>query len=167
MKKRVVIILLLFAIFSMSSFVVHKFYMGIFQINYASEKKMLQITTRIFLDDLTKALEKKHNKKILLESSNKSPESIELLKKYLSDNFIVKVNGQQKSMNFLSEELDDDVLVCYLSIKDINKIKSLEINNSVLTESFAEQQNIVHITAFGNKKSFLFTASTTKQVLNY
>jgi hypothetical protein len=167
MKNRLVGIILLFFVFSMSSFVMHKFYMGIFQINYASEKKMLQITTRIFVDDLNKALEKKYKKNTLLGSLKESPESIELLKKYLSDTFIVKVNGQQKSMNFLSEELDDDVLVCYLSIKDINKIKSLEINNSVLTESFAEQQNIVHITAFGNKKSFLFTASTTKQVLNY
>jgi hypothetical protein len=167
MKKRVTIILLFLFVFSMSSFAVHKFYMGIYQVNYAPEKKMLQITARIFVDDLNKALEKKYNKKTFLDSSKESPESIELLKKYLSDNFAIKVNGQSKVMNFLSKEMDGDVLVCYLNIKDISKIKSLEIYNSLLVECFSEQQNILHVTAFGDKKSFLFSEYSTKQVLNY
>lgn len=167
MKKGVTTILLLLFVFSMSSFAVHKFYMGIYQVNYAPEKKMLQITARIFVDDLNKALEKKYNKKTFLDSSKESPESIELLKKYLSDNFAIKVNGQSKVMNFLSKEMDGDVLVCYLNIKDVSKIKSLEIYNSLLVECFSEQQNILHVTAFGDKKSFLFSEHSTKQVLNY
>jgi hypothetical protein len=167
MRKGLAALILLFAIFSMSSFVVHKFYMGIYQINYAPEKKMLQITTRIFVDDLNKAIEKKYNKAIFLGSEKESSESVNLLKKYLSDNFNLKVNGQNKAMNFLSKEMDGDVLVCYLNIKDISKISTLEINNSVLIESFAEQQNIVHLTANNVKKSFLFTETSTKEVLKY
>ena len=167
MKKQVAVGFLLFSVLLLSSFGVHKFYMAIYQINYVPEKKMLQITTRIFVDDLTKALEKKYNKKTFLVSGNESAESTELLKKYLSDNFSIYINGQLKPINFLSKEMDDDVLVCYLSIKDISKIKSLEIRNSVLIECFADQQNIVHLTAFGDKKSFLFTESSTKQVLKY
>lgn len=167
MKKQLVTVVLLFSAFLICSFAVHKFYMGIYQIEYVSEKKMLQITTRIFVDDLNKALEKKYNKKTLLGSDNESPETIELLKKYLSDNFSIQINGQLKPMTFLSAEMDADVLVCYLRIKDISKIKSLEIRNSVLTECFLDQQNIVHFTAFNDKKSFLFTASSIKQVLKY
>jgi len=167
MKRRVVVPFLLFFVFSMSSFAVHKFYMAIFQINYAPEKKMLQITERIFVDDINKALERKYQKKTFLGSDKESAESVELLKKYLSQNFTIKVNGQVKSMNFLSKEMDGDVLVCYLSMKDIPKIKSLEIYNSVLIDCFAEQQNIVHITTLDNKKSFLFTETSTKQVLKY
>jgi hypothetical protein len=37
--------------------------MGIYQVNYAPEKKMLQITSRIFIDDLNKALEKNTKEK--------------------------------------------------------------------------------------------------------
>ncbi|MBW4359691.1 hypothetical protein KZH69_04255 [Flavobacterium sp. NAS39] len=151
----------------MSSFGVHKFYMAIYQINYAPEKKMLQITSRIFIDDINKTLEKKHNKKFFLGTDKESAESLYLLKKYLSENFTLKVNGQSKGMNFLSKEMDGDVLVCYLNIKDVSKIKTLEIYNSVLLDCFAEQQNIVHVTVFDTKKSFLFTESSTKQVLKY
>lgn len=167
MKKRIIKGLLLFFVFSMSSFAVHKFYMAIYQINYAPEKKMLQITARIFVDDLNKAIEKKYNKKTFLGSAKESIESQELLKKYLSENFIIHVNGQTTAMNFLSKEMDGDVLVCYLSVKNIQKIKTIEIYNSLLVEYFGEQQNIVHVTAFNIKKSFLFTESSTKQVLKY
>lgn len=167
MKKRIIKVLLLFFAFSMSSFAVHKFYMAIYQINYAPEKKMLQITARIFVDDLNRAIEKKYNKKTFLGSTKESIESQELLKKYLSESFIIQINGQTTTMNFLSKEMDGDVLVCYLSIKDIKKIKTIEIYNSVLIECFVEQQNIVHVTAFNIKKSFLFTESSTKQVLKY
>ncbi|MBF4471938.1 DUF6702 family protein [Flavobacterium sp. HJJ] len=167
MKKRVVSVLLLVFIVSMSSFAMHKFYMAIYQINYAPEKKMLQITARIFVDDIDKALEKKYGKKLFLGTNKETPESIELLKKYLAENFSLKVNGQSKTMNFLSKEIDGDVLVCYISIKDISKINTIEIYNSVLVDCFAVQQNIVNVTAFNIKKSFLFSETSTKQVLKY
>ncbi|HSD07404.1 DUF6702 family protein [Flavobacterium sp.] len=167
MKKSIVLVFLSIILFSMSSFEMHKFYMAIYQINYAPEKKMLQITTRIFVDDLNKALENKYKKKFFLGTENEAPESVELFKKYLSENFAIKVNGQAKPMSFLSKEMDGDVLVCYLNIKDVTKIKSLDIYNTVLVESYPEQQNILHVTALNNKKSFLFTSTSTKQMLKY
>ncbi|HKO76736.1 MAG TPA: DUF6702 family protein [Flavobacterium sp.] len=167
MKKGLVVTLLLFLAVSISSFGVHKFYMAIYQINYAPEKKMLQVTSRIFVDDLDKTLEKKYNKKFFLGTDKETAESIDLLKKYLAENFTVKVNGQSKTINFLSKEMDGDVLVCYSNVKDISKVNAIEIYNSILIDCFAEQQNIVHVTAFGTKKSFLFTESSTKQVLKY
>ena len=45
-----------------SSFTLHKFYVGVFQIDYVKEKKAIQITSRLFIDDFEKALHKKHNK---------------------------------------------------------------------------------------------------------
>jgi hypothetical protein len=167
MKKGIIVAFLLVLAFSISSFGVHKFYMAIYQINYAPEKKMLQVTSRIFVDDLDITLEKKYKKKFFLGTDKETAESIDFLKKYFAENFIIKVNGQTKTMNFLSKEMDGDVLVCYSSVKDISKINTLEIYNSVLIDCFIEQQNIVHVTAFGTKKSFLFTENSTKQVLKY
>lgn len=167
MKRRLVAVLILFFAYPISSFEMHKFYMAIYQVNYVPEKKMLQITTRIFVDDLDKALQKKYNKKSFLGSDKASAESLELLKKYLSEKFTLQINGQTKPMNFLSLEMEGDVLVCYLNIKEVSKIKSLEINNSILIECYSQQQNILHLTGIGDKKSFLFTESSTKEVLKY
>jgi hypothetical protein len=167
MKKT--ILYLVFGIFllSLTSFGFHKFYVAVYQINYAHEKGMLQITSRIFADDLNKALEKKYNKKLYLGTDKESPEDLALLKKYLSEHFTIKVNGQSRPVNFLSKELEGDVLICYSSVKDIPKLKSLEVYNAVLVDWDSEQQNIAHFTVLGTKQSFLFTASSTKRMLKF
>ena len=59
--KKIILIGVMFLV--LTSFAAHKFYIAIFQINYATEKKMLQITSRIFIDDLNKVLEKKFHTK--------------------------------------------------------------------------------------------------------
>ena len=167
MKKQILYPLFALLFLTTSAFTLHKFYMAVYQINYAPEKKMLQITSRIFIDDLNKTLEKKYNKKFNLGDENDSAEESVLVKEYLASHFSIKVNNQSKPMNFLSKELDDDVLVCYWNIKGISKINSLEIYNTVLTDWLPDQKNLVHVTVLGVKNSFLFTNSTSTEMLKY
>ncbi|MEY4085550.1 MAG: hypothetical protein RL074_1337, partial [Bacteroidota bacterium] len=101
---------------SVSAFEVHKFYMAIFQVNYAPEKKMLQITSRIFVDDLNLALEKKYGKKTFLGADKESADDQVMLKKYFVENLQIKVNGQTKPVAFLSKELEGDILICYCRV---------------------------------------------------
>ncbi|HEX8017471.1 MAG TPA: DUF6702 family protein [Flavobacterium sp.] len=168
MKKNLLYFLIGILFLSLSSFAFHKFYMGVFQVNYAAEKKMIQITSRIFVDDLNKGIEKKYNKKTFLGTDKETQADIDLLKRYLSENFNIKINGQLKPIAFLSKELEaDDVLVCYSRITAVEKFKVLEISNTVLVDWNAEQQNITHISAYGTKRSVLFTESSKKEVLKY
>lgn len=168
MKKKLVYSLIGILFISLSSFTFHKFYMGVFQVNYVAEKKMIQVTSRIFLDDLNNGMEKKYHKKTFVGTEKETPEDLELFKKYLAENFTIKINGQSKPITFLSKEVEaGDVLVCYSRIKDIDKFKTIEISNTILVDWNAEQQNITHVTAFGIKKSVLFTESSRKEVLKY
>ncbi|GGE96892.1 hypothetical protein GCM10011518_02780 [Flavobacterium limi] len=142
--------------------------MGIFQVNYAVEKKMIQITSRIFVDDLNNAIEKKYHKKTFIGTEKETQTDLDLLKRYLAENFSIKINGQPKTIVFLSKELEaDDVLVCYSRITAVEKFKTLEITNTILTSWNSEQQNITHISAYGTKRSVLFTESSRKEVLKY
>ncbi|RYJ52783.1 hypothetical protein DR871_001645 [Flavobacterium petrolei] len=167
MKKTILITFFGLLFLTLTSFGVHKFYVALYQVNYAPEKKMLQITTRIFVDDLNIAVGKKYSKKINLGSENESVDDINFLKKYFSEKFYIKVNGQTKSIHFLSKEMEGDVLICYFSIKEIQKINSLEIYNAVITEGNSEQQNIMHFNVSGVKNTLLFTESTSKGMLKY
>ncbi|WP_235892996.1 DUF6702 family protein [Flavobacterium franklandianum] len=166
MKKQIISILLPILLFTLTASTVHKFHMALYQINYASDKKMLQITSRIHIDDLNKALEKKHKKKISVENENNSSEEL-LLEEYLSSCFSIKVNGQVRSLSFLSKEIDGEELVCYWNIRNISKINSLEIYNTVLVDLFSDQQNMINVTVLEVKKSFLLTNSITSKSLKY
>jgi hypothetical protein len=167
MKKTLIYLFLGIFFLSLTSFGFHKFYVAVYQINYAPEKEMLQITARIFVDDVNKALEKKYNKKCYVGTEKESTEDLAFLKKYLSEHFTIKVNAQARVMSFLSKEVEGDVLICYLRIKDVSKLKSLEVHNAVLVDWDSEQQNITHFTVLGDKQSVLFTASSTEKMLKF
>jgi hypothetical protein len=152
---------------SVSAFEMHKFYMAIFQVNYAPEKKMLQITSRVFVDDLNLALEKKYGKKTFLGSEKESEDDQTVLKRYFAENLLIKVNGQSKPVVFLSKELEDNLLICYCRVTDVSKLHSVEITNTLLTHWNTEQHNILHFTAFGDKKTVLFTSSNKTEALKF
>lgn len=159
MKKFFRYALPVFFLVVLCSFALHKFYVGIYQINYVAKKKEVQVTARIFVDDLEKALEAKYKKKIYLSTPKEIAETNGLIKSYLSEKMQVKINSSVKNLKFLGKETEDNVLICYLTAPVPEKINSIEIYNSVLTEVYPEQQNIVHLTVNGNKKSLLLTDS--------
>ncbi|WP_396212454.1 DUF6702 family protein [Flavobacterium sp.] len=163
MKKVGLVLAIAFLVFS--SFGLHKFYTAIYQIEFVPKKKMIQITTRIFIDDLNEALEKKYKQKVFIATKNESPQDTELIKKYFAEKFQIKVNGKVKPMNFVSKEVEENVVICYLSIKEISKIKMLEIENSIITEVHNEQQNIIQANFNGQKHSLLLTSETIKGML--
>lgn len=166
MKKTVRITLLLILFGTMTSMALHKFYVSVNQVDFVPNKKALEISSRIFIDDIDLALEKKYGKKCYLGTSKETSESIDFLKKYLKEKFSIKVNGQQKEIIFLGKEIEENVLICYLTIKDVEKVNSLEIKNTILMELY-DQQHIFHTNILGNKKSILLTFSETLGLLKY
>jgi hypothetical protein len=168
MRKRIAFPVLFILFVLSAAFSFHKFYVGVYQINYAPEKKMLQITSRIFIDDLNNGVERKYKTKTNIGTGKETETDVALLKKYLAENFIIKVNGQLRPIVFLSKEVEtNDVLVCYSKINDVSKIKTLEISNTILVDWNSEQQNITHVSVLGTKKSVLFTESSRKELLKY
>ena len=165
MKKTVRISVFVVLFFLLTAMGLHRFYTALFQIEYVSEKKRVQITTRIFIDDLNEALKSEFHKKIIIGDKNETIEDEDLMKKYLLKHFKLTINGELKTISFNSKEIESNVVICYLSIKNIAKVKSIEIENSVLTDAFPEQQNIIQYNNNGNKQSLLLSASTIKGML--
>jgi len=142
MKKNLLRFFLpILSIVLLSSFAWHKFYVSVTQIDYVPNKKRIEITHRIFIDDLEKALEKKYKKKVYLTST--------------------------KEIVYLAREVEGDVLIFYTKIAISKKINTFDIFNSLLTDIYKEQQNIVHVHINSNKNSFLFTNSDTEQKIDY
>mgnify|MGYP006914437680 CR=1 FL=1 len=164
MKKS---LLLGFAILFLSSFAVHKFYVSVTQVDYVPSKKRIEITSRIFIDDFEKTLNKKYNKTLNLTSTRELPEAEELIKGYLKEKVKISINKKPQEIVFLARELEGDVLIFYTKIAISKKINTFEIFNSLLTDVYSEQQNIVHVNINSNKNSFLFTNSDAQQKIVY
>jgi hypothetical protein len=147
--------------------VLHKFYVSVTQIDYVPNKKRIEITSRIFIDDLEKALTKKYQRKPNITSSNEVPEAEEYIKAYIKEKIKISINKKPQVIEYLAKEVEGDVLIIYTKIVISKKINTFEIYNALLTEVYSDQQNIVHINIDSNKKSFLLTNTMFQEKIDY
>ena len=167
MKNNFKIGLLIFCFVMCSSFVLHKFYVSVTQIDYVPNKKRIEITSRIFIDDLEKALTKKYQRKPNITSSNEVPEAEEYIKAYIKEKIKISINKKPQVIEYLAKEVEGDVLIIYTKIVISKKINTFEIYNALLTEVYSDQQNIVHINIDSNKRSILLTNSVFQEKIDY
>ena len=168
MMKNKVKFLFVFAVLMLfSSLTAHKFYVSVTEVAYVESKNRIEITTRIFIDDLEKGLEKKYNKKINLATKEEIPEAKEFIKGYLNQRVQANVNNKTTEVIFLGSEVENDVLICYLKIDFSEKITTFELYNNVLTEIYADQQNLIHTNINNTKRSFLLTKSEKIALIKY
>lgn len=146
---------------------VHKYYVAVFQVEHKPEKKTLQITGRIFIDDIEKALKARYGKTFYLATEKELPETTATVTQYLKDKITVTVNGKPAPVSFLAKEVDDDILLCYLTVPAPKKVTSIAVKNTVLQEVFREQQNMINTTVGGERKSLLLTHDTPSGTLNF
>ena len=163
--KYKIVVFGLFLVFS--AFTWHKFYVSVTEVAYAESKNRIEITTRIFIDDLEKGLEEKYNKKIHLATKEEIPEAKDFIKGYLNQRVQANVNNKTAEVVFLGAEVENDVLICYLKIDFSEKITTFELYNNVLTEIYADQQNLIHTNINNTKRSFLLTKSEKIALIKY
>lgn len=167
MKRIVQYMLLLALAAGLSAMAAHKFYVAVFQMDHVPEKKVLQVTSRVFMDDLEAALNKKYNLKFYLGTNREIKDADEYIKKYFLEKMQVKVNGAAKPITFIGREVEDDIFICYYKIPAEGKIKTLEVKNTTLFEQFRDQQNIIHTNINRNKKSILLTNDDQQGTLEF
>ncbi len=164
MKKLLFLIILPLLAFT----VAHKFYVSVTNINYSEKDKAFQITSRIFIDDLEAVLKERYGIEARLATEEESPIADEYIEKYFRAKFLITLNGTVAPYNFLGKKYDADVIICYLEIPEIQfeTLRSIEIQNEILTDMFEEQKNLVHIKWEGKKKSFILIKENNKGMLN-
>ncbi|MEQ8470231.1 MAG: hypothetical protein RIC35_03560 [Marinoscillum sp.] len=136
----------------------HPYHVSVCEVVYNDEVQAIQITQRIFLDDFEDALTDftQNDDLVLLEDSLQSHKAIE---RYFQKNFGMVVNGKKSNYTYLGSESEDDIIWCYLEVTNIHSLQSIELKNTVLTEIFDDQKNLVHFKIAGEKKSFILTKS--------
>lgn len=160
-----IVILSLFVSFT----TVHKFYLSVTEVTHSEKDQSVQILSRIFIDDIEEVLEERYDVSLNLTTSDELENANQYIEKYLKSRIILTMNGEKIPFTFLGKEYDNDIMKCYIEIKniDLKAIKSLEIQNKVLFDLFEEQQNIVHFKFDNLKKSFILIKENDKGVLNF
>ena len=159
--------LFLFLVLFLSFTAVHKYYVSVTQIDFIPEKQTVQITSRIFIDDLEKLLRERYDKDITLATKNESPKVAVYIEKYLKEKLKIKINNKEVSLNFIGKQYDTDIIKCYLEIEDVKTIETIEISNQLLFDIFSDQQNIIKTKINAQQKSFILFPQNTSNILEF
>jgi hypothetical protein len=157
MKKKTTFFLGMLLLIGMSSFSVHKFYVSIYQVDFIPEKKRVEITARIFTDDLNLALEAAFKTKSNLGEKSETKKDVAFLQSYLASHLHIFIDGKEKPILFLSKEIENNVVVVYLKINDVKKFNTIKITNNALLDLYPDQQNIMQTRFYNKKRNYIFT----------
>jgi hypothetical protein len=136
----------------------HPIHLSITEIDHNEKSKALQITMRIFIDDLELSIRKKLNDKELdlLEPGN-GKTTDNLVKDYLVENVKLKVDKKAVKINYLGHEIEGPAMICYVEIENIKKFTTIEVTNRVILETHDDQSNLVNVNYHDKVKSVRLT----------
>jgi len=157
------VVLFCFAILSLSlqasAPITHKFYLSNTSIEFNAQSRAIEITSKIFTDDLEHAIEAQCYRYNSLYPQ--TPEVFELVKKYIGDKLSLQVEGRNVVLNFLGYSVDNDMTTLFIegSYFEPNQVV---VGNTILLELFSDQQNIVEVRWNGQSKREYFTKDKTQ-----
>lgn len=163
MKK----LLFLFITLSLYAFSAHKYYIALTEIEHSSNSKSVQMIMNVFMDDIELAINKEYNTDLQILSKNEVKDIDTFFFKYLKDHFKVSINNKNYDYNFIGKEYDGNIIYFYLEIENIDEVKSIEIQNTVLTRFFPDQQNLIKAKINNERKSLFLTKKNDKGLLNF
>ena len=144
--------------------VIHKYYVSTTLIDFDLKSQTFEITLKVFYDDLEKDLE--------LDSAVVDYEKDynylnKIFKKYLSENFIIEIENQRIILEYLGYEKKRDQINFYMNLDNDLKNKSINIQNSVLFNSFPDQKNIILFRSGRFRKSLIQDMYNPKDSFNF
>ena len=156
------LLIILVGLFSSFNAKKHPYYVSVVDIKYDAKQSSLQISARMFTNDLEESLKKITKKDIdILNPKNKS-EVDSVLFAYIKQRLHISVNSKNQPLQYIGYEKEEESIWVYLEIKKVAKPKKFNIETKLLYDYLAGQINIVHAEINGVKKSSKVTNPESK-----
>jgi len=159
--------IILICILPLLVFATHKYYISLTKIDYIKEKKSVQITMRFFIDDIELTLQNRYKIELELDTKQENKKANFYLEKYIGQKFKITINEEDKELNYLGKEYENDVVYFYLELENIDEINKIEVQNNMLMEEFEEQENYIKLNINNKKKTFILIKANDKEMLKF
>lgn len=171
-SSKVLSILLLFAISPFTQGGVpapHEFHMTIIDIEYNPESKLLEISQKLFIDDLGRVLDPNDQLELDFESRSNDSPTDHLILEYIKKHFGIDLGAGELALRMVGKELEDDhhTLYVYLEADARELPNSLKLRNSLFVEQFEDQQNMHHFLVKGGKQSVMLNRQRTEAEVKF
>jgi len=123
----------------------HPFHLSLTEIKWNKETEQLEISQKIFWDDLEIALSGYHDESIdFLNPANREKLS-KHVESYLQSQNQLWVEDKELKLKFLGFEVEEDAAWFYLESEKVKEPTTIKVKNSLLIDNFSDQKNVVQI----------------------
>lgn len=172
------IIGIIFLTFSLFSFIPkHAMHLSITEMDFKvkGEKTEIQISHKIFVDDLENALLKNYSEifergsRPNLSTKTQHKEAQKYVYDYLKKVIELKINSQKQEINYIGLEFEGDIVWVYgvLEKEKVTSKETIFIKNMILLDLHQDQRNMLYLTKEKNKEFLNFTNDERTQTVNF
>ena len=144
----------------------HPLHVSVCEIDFDQDRNALEITQRIFADDLEIELRRENGNELDFLNT-KSQQRDLLLEKYLSRHVQIQLEGQNKDFEYLGHEIENDAVFCYFQITNVSELKSISVKNDILLKVYNDQINLVHVSIEDNVKSMKLWVKESRSEVSF
>ncbi|TWW00923.1 DUF6702 family protein [Chitinophaga pinensis] len=133
--------------------VFHPFYVSVTEITHNKSGNELEISCRIFADDLENTLRKQSKTPLdIIHPANKAATD-SLIAGYLRKHLFIQIEGKPVRLQYLGYKIEEEAAWCFLAAENIPAFKTAHVRNNVLYDEHPNQINMIHVILNGIRKS--------------
>jgi hypothetical protein len=131
----------------------HPLYITVTEINHNAKEKILEVSCKVFTNDLETVLEKVAGARVDLSAPKDKLASDKLISAYVEKHLRLKVDGKPVQLHFIGSENQADGTWSYFQVNDVPSVKKIDAGDDLLYDGFNQQINIMHVTVGGQRQS--------------
>lgn len=131
----------------------HPLYISVTEINHNPKDRILEISCKVFTNDLEAVLEKLSGSRVDLSAASDKVAAGKLIEQYVIKHLQLKVDGKPVVLHFVGSENENDGTWSYFQVNDVVTVKRIDVIDGLLYDAFPQQINILHVTVGGVRKS--------------
>jgi len=147
MKKLLILPFLLL----ITSFILHKYYVSVMEINYKPASHQFEMIMRVFPDDIETILHDEYE----IQADLSQRETKEFLYRYVYEKFHIWIGEEELAYEILGTAEKDEFLVILLQAEVPDNTHLIVVKNTLLQDLFDEQKNLLHFINQDKKQSFI------------
>ncbi|MBL7751031.1 MAG: hypothetical protein JNN29_06595 [Chitinophagaceae bacterium] len=132
----------------------HPFYVSVIEVEHNADEKTLEISCKIFTDDLEAVLLKNYGTLVDFKVASQKETQNKLVTDYIQKHLVLKTDGKPVKLEFVGFEEEREAIWVYCQVSGVPTVKKLELDVSILHDYNESQINLVHATAGGERKSY-------------
>jgi predicted lipase len=123
----------------------HPFYVSVTEIAHNKSKNELQVSCRIFADDLENALKKQYKAPLdIIHPANRATTD-SLIAIYLAGHLSITTDGKPVRLQYLGYKIEEEAAWCFLAAEQVPAFKRAHVRNNILYDEHPNQINMIHV----------------------